>query len=592
MAATNLQMGNVNYIPRIQTQKEQDLIDEIFREFGQLQTYRSVFAGQWEEVAELILPTSRNTFFYGNYNWPGQKKTEKQIDSNGMVALHRFSAIMDSLLTPRNMYWHGLEADNPYVMKDRDTQLWFDLVTKILFKWRYHPHGNFAGQNFSNYQSLGAFGTGAMFVDAFDDPYGAIKGLRYKAIPLGEIFLKENHQGLVDGFIRWFRLTARQAYQKWGDRIPPQLYAAMQQNSEAPFNFLQRVAHRSDFDPQRLDEKGKPYGSWTISIEGRCLVQEGGYHTFPVAASRYDQTPGEVYGRSPAMMVLPALKTLNAEKRVFLKQGHRATDPVLLTADDGIVDFTLRPGALNKGGVTSDGKPLVQVLPTGEIQISKEMMAEEKGLIQDMFLVALFQILQETPQMSATEVIERTNEKGILLAPTVGRQQSEYAGVMIPRELDVLMQQRLIPPMPARLREAGGEYNVVYTSPIARAMKAGEIGGFMRTIEVVKELVGITGDLSLLDPFDFQTAVPEIAQFQSVPPRWMSTDEQMKIKARTRAKQQQIQQQIQAMPAQAAMKKADAKVAETQAKIGGGQGQAPGGVGAPAPGQDQGQPGM
>jgi hypothetical protein len=32
---------------------------------------------------------------------------------------------------------------------------------------------------------------------------------------------------------------------------------------------------------------------------------------------------------------------------------------VLLTYDDGIVDFNLRPGALNKGGVNGDGKPLV-----------------------------------------------------------------------------------------------------------------------------------------------------------------------------------------------------------------------------------------
>jgi hypothetical protein len=55
---------------------------------------------------------------------------------------------------------------------------------------------------------------------------------------------------------------------------------------------------------------------------------------------------------------------------VFLKQGHRAADPVLLMADDGIVGMDMRPGAQNKGGVTADGKPLVHTLPTGDIQIS------------------------------------------------------------------------------------------------------------------------------------------------------------------------------------------------------------------------------
>jgi hypothetical protein len=329
-------------------------------------------------------------------------------------------------------------------------------------------------------------------------------------------------------------------------------------HSQMTFNFLHRVCPRNDYDPGRLDEKGKPWASYYISLEGRSLLQEGGYTTFPAAISRYEQTPGEIYGRSPAMMVLPALKTLNNEKATFLKQGHRAADPVLLTADDGVIDMSLRPGAINKGGVSAEGRPLVVTLPTGNIQISKEMMDEEKSLINDAFLVTLFQILTETPTMTATEVIERTNEKGILLAPTVGRQQNEYLGPMIDREIDLLAQQRLIPPMPPALREAKGEYAVVYTSPLTRAMKAQEAAGFMRTLETVKELVAITQDQSLLDPFSFDVAVPAIADIQAVPVSWMATDQQIASKRKGRAQAQARQQQIQAMPAQAAMLKAKA----------------------------------
>ena len=67
------------------------------------------------------------------------------------------------------------------------------------------------------------------------------------------------------------------------------------------------------------------------------MHDEGGYRTFPYAVSRYDQAPREVYGRGPAQMVLPALKTLNAQKATSSRPGHRAVDPVLLTADDGVV---------------------------------------------------------------------------------------------------------------------------------------------------------------------------------------------------------------------------------------------------------------
>ena len=80
------------------------------QEFGQLNLWRSTTAAHWEEIAELIDPASRNTFYYGNYNWPGQKKTDRQVDATGMMALGRFSAILDSLLTPRNQIWHQLAS--------------------------------------------------------------------------------------------------------------------------------------------------------------------------------------------------------------------------------------------------------------------------------------------------------------------------------------------------------------------------------------------------------------------------------------------------------------------------------------------------
>lgn len=554
---------------RVISTAESTLVDESLREFASLSTYRtSAFEQHWEEIASLILPSYRNTFTFTNYNTPGEKKTQLQVDASGMMALSRFAAICDSLLTPRNMMWHTLSADDEYVMKDRDTQLWFESTTRKLFKARYAPIANFSAQNNSIYQSLGAFGTGAMFIDKADSQHN-IRGLRYKAIPLGEIYLRENHQGLIDGFIRAFRLTARQCMQKWGEAyFPDALRTALEQNSEQTYYFLHRVCPRDDYDPGRVDQKGMIFTSIYISMEGRCIMRgegepmEGGYDTFPIAGTRYDQAPGEVYGRSPAMMVLPALKTLNAQKRTFLKQGHRAADPVLLTGDDGIVDMSLRPGAMNKGGVNADGKPMVHVLPTGQIQIVKEMMDEEKSLINDAFLVTLFQILTESPQMTATEVIERTNEKGILLAPTVGRQQSEYLGPSIDRELNLMAQQHMLDPMPPRLKEAGGSYGVIYTSPLSRAMRAQEAAGFMRTVEAVKEIVAVSGRRDLLYPFNFKKAIPEMAEINGVKPSWMNSEDEMQVLADADAAAAAKEQQVQAAPGAAALINAGTKQAQ------------------------------
>ena len=570
-ASSSTEIAKLNGIPRKISEREAATVYSIMQEFSQYTTWRNVFAGQWEEVVRLLWPEQRNTFFYGSFNWPGQKKTQDQVDSSGMLALERFTAIVDSLLTPGNDIWHGLEANDDYVMKDRQTRLYFDTVTKLLYKYRRAPIANFRGQNSANWRSLGCLGNATMFIDAFDgrQHHGA-RGLRYRSIPLGETFFGENHQGQIDRVIRWFRMTAYQAVQRFGiDMLPGGLHAALQMNSQWRFNFLHCVRPRADYDRDRLDVRGMPFSSHYVSVEGQCLMaQEGGYRTFPYAVSRYDQAPNEVYGRGPAQKVLPSLKTLNAQKTTYLKQAHRNADPILLLPDDGILGMDLRPGAKNPGGVTADGRPLVHTLPAGNMQVAIEMMQEERIIIDDMFLVSLFKVLSEHPNMTATQVIELVNEKGMLVAPALGRQETEYLGPMIDREIDVLNSLGLLPPMPPRLREARGEYEVVYTGQLAKLQRAGPAAGFMRVVETAKEIANITQDPSYLDPFDFDSAIPEIAADQGVPERWMRDQRSMDQRRQARAKSQQRQEQIQAMPAQAAMLKAQATVAKNQPGLG------------------------
>lgn len=549
--------------------REALIVDKVFMLFEQINAFRINHAAQWEETAELIWPNSRNTFFRWNVNFPGMKKTDRMIDSTGMLALNRFSAILDSLLTPRNMQWHTLAPDDDSLAKRYRVRIWFENATRAMFKQRYMATANFVGQNIQNWKSLGAFGNAGMFIDRLVGPRGEpLNGLRYKSIPLGELFVRENHQGVVDAFVRAFRLTAKQAIARWGDKCPPALFDALTKQSEELYDFFHCVVPNDDYDPLRMDAKHMAYASYYVSVQGRCLLQEGGYNSFPLQFARYDQAPWETYGRGPATDVLPSLKTLNAQKRMYLKQGHRAADPVLLTNDDGLLDtISLRPGVINKGGINDQGKLMVATLPTGEIQVSEEMMAEERNLINDSFLVTLFQIMTETPQMTATEVVERINEKGILLAPTVGRQQSEYLGPMIDRELDLMVDIGLLDPPPPELLEAKGAYHVVYTSPLARSQRAQEASGFLRTVESMLEVAQQMQDPSLLDPFAFDRAVPAIAEIQNVPPSWMATKQEVAQKVKNRADSQQRQEQIQAMPAQAAMVKANAAAA----KSGGGQ---------------------
>jgi hypothetical protein len=468
-----------------------------------------------------------------------------------------FGSILDSLLTPRDQFWHHLRPADSILLRDKATRMWFSKVNDILFERRYSPTANFSGPNQNQYTSLGAYGTGVMLIDDL----AGNPGLRYRDVHLGEAYLEENHQRVVDGITRYFRFTARQAVQMFGDNCPEQITSIVKDFPEREFFFIHIVKPRDDRDPERKDFKGMKYVSEYISLEGAKMVAEGGYHTFPYAVSRYNQAAVEPYGRSPAMDALPAIKTLNEQKKAMLKQGQRALDPILLVHDDGILDsFNMVSGTTVPGGVDSQGRLLVQPLPTGNLQAGIELMQEEQKLINETFLVTIFQLLTETKEMSATEVIERTREKGILLAPTIGRQQSEYLGPLIDRELDILSRQGLLPKMPPLLASAKGEYKVTYDSPISRTQKAEWAAGAVRTIEVLLNYAQQAQDPSVLDVIDMDIAGPQIAEIYGTPAPWIRGDEDIARIRQARQKQQQIQTAIQAAPAVAGVMKAKASM--------------------------------
>lgn len=529
---------------------------EVCRIAAEMQRDRGVFENYWEEIAEVMWPNMRRTFRSGDYKTPGSRNYELQMDSTPQLALHRFAAILTSLLTPPIKKWHYLRASLPELNRIYAVQEWFEQANDALARYRAAPEAKFGAQNRLSYLGLGALGTSALFIDRMR---GA-PGLRYKNVHVGELFIRENHQGDVDTVLRRFQLTARQAMQKegWSEKLPARIVEAAKNRPDEPHTFFHLVRPRNDYDADAIDQRSLAYESVYVAECDKTVVEEGGFATMPYAVSRYEQAPGEVYGRSPAMQAFPAIKTLMAQKRVVLTQGHRAVNPVLLTADDGVIDVSLRPGALVSGAVNPDGRPLVHALPAGDVNLGRDMMEDERLIINDTFLVSLFQILVETPdRMTATQVLERAQEKGQLLAPTVG-QQHDYLGLIIHRELDLLTRQGVLPPLPPELVEARGEYKVEYDNPLTQASRAGEVTGLFRYLESVLPAVQATGDTSPLDHIDWDVAGREIAEISAVPVRWMKPLEQVQQLRAERAQQQQQAMAAQQAPGQAALIKAAA----------------------------------
>jgi hypothetical protein len=179
--------------------------------------------------------------------------------------------------------------------------------------------------------------------------------------------------------------------------------------------------------------------------------------------------------------------------------------------------------------------------------ISMDLMNQKRQIINDAFLVTLFQIMVEgNNRMTATEVVERAREKGALLAPTMSRQQNELLGPLIEREIDILMRQGLLPPMPQELLEAEGEYEIQYDSPLSRAQRSEEALGFSRTIGQITPIAQI--EPAVLKIFDFVTITRELSQLNGMPQRWTKDDETLAAEAEQEAAMMQAQQLLAAAP--------------------------------------------
>ena len=165
-----------------------ELAEQIIKRFTSLEAERGTWETHWTEIADRVLPRYSDTFFKPtSEQTKGEKRTEKMIDSTAGLALERFSAAMESMLTPRTQKWHRLKPSDDSLARDRDVKLWFEAATNELFRQRYATKANYASQQHEVYMGLGAFGTAIMFTDFHDQG-----GLRYTATNLKEILFEMN----------------------------------------------------------------------------------------------------------------------------------------------------------------------------------------------------------------------------------------------------------------------------------------------------------------------------------------------------------------------------------------------------------------
>lgn len=481
----------------------------------------------------------------------GDKRNERIFDATAPLALPKFAAAVISMAFPATQTYHKLAPHDMRLADNTSVKRYLEQVNDILFKVRYGPHSNFQAQSGEVVLDIGAFGTGVLYVD---DVLGI--GVRYKSFPLAECWIAEDAHGRIDTLIRKFEYTAHQAITEWGyDACPKEVQEAFDQQWQTKFEFMHCVRPNKNRLMGRHDSSGMAFESTYLCVRTRKTISEGGYRVFPFMVPRFETAPREVYGRSPAMAVLPDIKMLNEMAKTIIRAAQNVVaPPIMLTDDASLTAFNVRSNAMNYGYIDSNGHPMaVPFESKANVNIGLDMMNQRREVINDAFFVTLFRILVQEPTITATEAMLRAQEKGQLLAPTMGRIQAELLGPLVEREIDILSMAGALPPMPPELIRAGGSFKIEYQSPLNQAQRAGVGVAIMQTIQSIAPLAQVDPDVMQI--FDLDKAARMVADINGMPASLQRTAEEVAALKEKTAQAAQAQQLLAAAPVAASAAK-------------------------------------
>jgi len=505
-----------------------DLTKALMKRFDRLSSQRQNWETHWQEVADYMMPRKADVT---KTRSRGDKRTELIFDSSPLQAVELLSASLHGMLTNPSTPWFSLRFKEEDMDFEDEAKEWLESATDTMYT--AFNRSNFQQEIFELYHDLITFGTAAMFVEEDEDDI-----LKFSTRHINEIYIAENDKGKIDTIFRKFKLSARAAIQKFG--TSPEFEVIAKKDPYEEVEIIHAVYPRADFDPVKQDQKNMPFESVYMSEKGEELSVSG-YREFPFVVPRYLKASHEIYGRSPAMTALPDVKMLNEMSKTTIKAAQKQVDPPLLVPDDGfLLPVRTVPGGLNfyRSGTRDRIEPL-NIGANNPLGLNME--EQRRNSIRNSFYVNQL-MMQQGPQMTATEVIQRNEEKMRLLGPVLGRLQSELLKPLIDRAFNILLRKNMFRPAPEFL--AGKDVEIEYVSPLAKAQKSTELQSIMRGIEIMGSLANVA---PVFDYVNFDKLVKHLLDIVGVPQKVLKPQSQVNAERQQKEQQQQQMQDMQTL---------------------------------------------
>jgi hypothetical protein len=523
----------------------------LYRRYVKLENDRSSFRSHWMEISDYIAPR-RGRYLIEGQNSRGRKRTTKIIDSTGTQALRVMAAGLMSGMTSPARPWHRRKVSDD-LMNNGDVRRWLSQV-EMIERAILHK-SNFYNSIYTVYTELGAFGTAPLYRQpSFDDV------IRFRPFTAGEYVIAENDQGVVDTLGRHFTMTVGQIVQKfvydpdtgamdWTGVSKATRRLWEQSNYDELVEILHVIEPRlmGERDYGKDDNLNMPFKScyFELASESDALLMESGYRKFPAYVPRWDVLSGDVYGRCPGMDTLGDIKQLQHQQKRKAQAIDKMVNPPMVapTSLKG-KPSTVLPGQTTYVDPMQGGQgfvPAYQVQPRiNELQVD---IAEVQQRIQRGFYADLFAMMinSDRRQMTATEVVERHEEKLVLLGPVLQRINVELLDPLLDDVFEYALEAGLLPEPPEAL--AGEELEVEYISLLAQAQQAVAASSLERVMGFAGNLVAVFPEI--VDGIDSDEALRQYANILGTSPDVIISDDELQAKRQARVEEQQKMQAMQ-----------------------------------------------
>jgi hypothetical protein len=510
----------------------------IIQKYDRMKGERVNWDEYWEDLAEYFIPNKDDVY---GYKLQGERKHNRLYDSTSIMALEMLSSNLHGMLTNPSSVWFNLSTGDEALDQDKEVMTYLQTCVRTMIAT--FNKSNFQEEIHETYVDLGGIGTTVLAIEEDDE-----NDVRFRSEPIYDSYVSENHLGIIDTRYTCMKWSLRKIRMKFGDAIFEQ-HLDLKQRFEKDSEQCEEIIYAVYPSEKR---KGK-FESVYVLRSKQLILEEGTFNEWPFAIPRWSKLNKEVYGRCPAMKALPDVKMLNAVMRTQIRGMQKAIDPPLMVPDNGfLLPINTTPGGTNffRTGMKDRIEPFPAV---SRPDIGEQFLESVRGRIREHFYWEQMQLIQQR-DMTATEVMQRTDERLRFLGPVLGRLNNELLRPIIDRVFAILERRGRFPKPPAVLARRG-DLNIVYTSQIARAQRTAEANTLIKVLQATGPMIQVQPDI--MDNLNGDQILRFNANIFGLPHEMLlSTQEVQKL----RSQRQQAQQQ-------AAMAQQNNIEADTQQKI-------------------------